>query len=441
MNYLQNVRLCRFAKAKFGAMDQTHSYRILHTSDWHLGNTLHERSRLDEFKFFLDWLREAIVSNAVDALLVSGDIFDTGSPSNSAQELYYSFLKSLNGTCCKRVIVTAGNHDSPATLNAARELLEAVNVTVVATPDAQNDFSNEIILLPTAEDPKVIVCAAPYLRDSALQASLGDSHLATDEEFVREGTRAHFRKLKELALKAKSDSGKDLPIIAMAHLFAAGSKPSENAEAEYSIVGNLENVHSDIFSGEFSYVALGHIHRAQKVGENRIRYSGSPLPMGFDEAVHENEVLLVDFEAGKSPNIQSVTVPRYRNWITISGESLEELREKIEAAGEKSPEDRKDWVRIRFTGAANVGNLRQTLASDFEKSKLELVHAEYAGRAAAGQSGAEDVKDLSELSPTEIFAKRLSEDQTLEQDPELKSKLEKAFQEILKEIQERSIEE
>lgn len=420
-------------------MNSSHPYRILHTSDWHLGNTLHERSRLDEFRAFLEWLRQTIVLNEVDALVVSGDIFDTGSPSNAAQELYYSFLTSLNGTCCKRTVITAGNHDSPATLNAARSVLGLLNVSVVATPDSQSGFSNEIILLPNAADPKVIVCAAPYLRDSALQASLENVRCATDEEFVREGTRAHFKKLKELALKARKDSGKDLPIIAMAHLFAAGSKPSENAaETEFSIVGNLENVHTDIFSGEFDYVALGHIHRAQKVGENRIRYSGSPLPMGFDEAAHKNEILLVDLESGKEPDIRSVDVPRFRNWITISGESLAEIRQKIEEESVRFPGA---WVRIRFTGASNEGNLRQALAQDFEKSGLELVHAEYAARAAVGKSETENSKDLSELTPSEIFSNMLSEDPLLEQDQELKAQLEKAFEEILKSIQERSIEE
>lgn len=411
-----------------------HGFRILHTSDWHLGNSLHEHSRLDEYKFFLDWLKSAIVDNEVDALLVSGDVFDTGSPSNAAQELYYSFLTSLYGTCCKNVVVTAGNHDSPATLNVSRSVLELLHVHVVATPDAESDFSNEILLLPSAENPELIVCAVPFLRDRALQKSLGNSESVTGETFVRNGTRAHFEILKERIRKLREEMGKNLPVAAMAHLFAAGSKLSENAnETEFAIVGNLENVHSDIFSSIFDYVALGHIHRQQKVGgESRIRYSGSPLPMGFDEAVNENVVLLVDFENGSAPVVRPLGVPRKRKWVTISGDSLEKIRQEIVTLGQKSPGA---WVRVRFTGAGSVGNIRLLLAEDFEKAGLELVYAEYVARTDNSQSGIREEKDLSELSPEQVFETRLATEESLEKDPELKTRVFSAFEEILNQIQ------
>lgn len=411
-------------------------YRILHTSDWHLGNTLHDHSRIEEYRSFFAELKKIIVSNEVDALLVSGDIFDTGAPSNAALELYYSFLTSLNGSCCKNVVVTAGNHDSPATLNTSRALLELLNVRVVATPDAQNQFRNEVFALPSEDAPQVIVCAAPYLRDAALQASLDNEKFETDEQFVRAGTKAHFAKLQKLAVELREKLGKNLPIVAMAHLYAAGASPSENADdTEYSIVGNLENIGSEIFPPVFDYVALGHIHRPQKVaGEERIRYSGSPLPMGFDEARSRSGVLIVDLEQGKAPVVRPMGLNLPRKLVTISGTDLSEIRGKIAVQDKETPGA---WVRVRFTGAGSVGSLRQNLADDFERTSLELVQAEYAARVDNSQAALGEERDLSEFSPTEVFERRLeSAESKFDQDPDLKTRVELAFQEILKSVQE-----
>lgn len=410
-------------------------YRILHTSDWHLGNSLHERSRIDEYKKFLDWLKGTVIDQKVDALLVSGDVFDTGSPSNAVQELYFSFLTELNGTCCKNVVITAGNHDSPSTLNAASSVLELLNVRVVATPNKETHFENEVFALPSAKNPQIIVCAAPYLRDAALQASLESEKPTTNEEFVREGTRAHFEKLKKIALQKRETLGKNCPIVAMAHLYAAGASLSENAaDTEYSVVGNLQNVNMDIFPSDFDYVALGHIHRAQKVaGENRIRYSGSPLPMGFDEANRGNAVLLVDFEEGKEPLVREIQVPTFRKLLTIRGDDLQDIRRKMELAAQKSP---KAWVRVQFAGAGAVGDLRNVLLADFEKTDLELLKAEYVARIDGNSEFQEEERDLSDFSPSEVFALRLQDSDGANLPPELKKQVEEAFQEILKQLQE-----
>ncbi len=414
-------------------------FRILHTSDWHLGNSLHERSRIDEYGKFLAWLKQTIVSNEIDALLVSGDIFDTGSPSNAAEELYYRFLTSLNGTCCRNVIVTAGNHDSPATLRATQSILELLNVHVVSTPDAESGFANEVIPLPSRENPQLIVCAAPFLRDPALQASLGDERCKTDEELVRKGTAAHFEKLKNLAIEMREKANGKIPIVAMAHLFAAGASPSENAESEYGIVGNLENVGSSVFPPVFDYVALGHIHRPQRIGgEDRIRYSGSPLPMGFDEANRESVVLRVDFEDGKEPKVVPIGVPVFQRFLTILGDSLDDIREKISRANREHPGA---WVRVVYTGIGSVGNLRQNLASDFENSSLDLLYAEYKGRSCGARTIDEDERELSDFNPEMIFRRRLDESELANASEEEKTRLEMAFREILKEVQEKGIEE
>jgi len=106
--------------------------KILHTSDWHLGQKFLSKDRIDEHQSALDWLRQTIIEQEIDVLLVSGDIFDIGNPPSYARHLYYRFLTSLQGTYCRHVVITGGNHDSPSMLNAPKELLEILNVYVVS---------------------------------------------------------------------------------------------------------------------------------------------------------------------------------------------------------------------------------------------------------------------------------------------------------------------
>ncbi|MEM5788086.1 MAG: exonuclease subunit SbcD, partial [Syntrophobacteraceae bacterium] len=136
--------------------------KILHSSDWHIGRTLYGRKRYDEHAAFLDWLGELIRKESVEVLVVAGDVFDTGAPSNRAQELYYRFLCSVAGTTCRHVVVVAGNHDSPSFLNAPRDLLRYLNVHVVGC--ISGSCSDEVLVLrnPDGEE-EMIVCAVPYL--------------------------------------------------------------------------------------------------------------------------------------------------------------------------------------------------------------------------------------------------------------------------------------
>ena len=149
--------------------------RVLHTSDWHIGRTLYGRKRYEEFESFLTWLAETIQQNRIDALLVSGDVFDTSAPSNRAQELYYRFLCRVAASVCRHVVVVAGNHDSPSFLNAPKELLRALDVHVVGS--STENTEDEVLVLRNEQDaPELIVCAVPYLRDRDIRvAEAGES--------------------------------------------------------------------------------------------------------------------------------------------------------------------------------------------------------------------------------------------------------------------------
>ena len=140
--------------------------KLLHTSDWHIGRALYGRKRYEEFEAFLDWLAAFIERENIDVLLVAGDVFDNSTPSNRAQELYYRFLCRVAAAPHRHVVITAGNHDSPSFLNAPRELLKFLNVHVVGCA-ADSPAEEVIVMAGPDHEPRLIVCAIPYLRGRA----------------------------------------------------------------------------------------------------------------------------------------------------------------------------------------------------------------------------------------------------------------------------------
>ena len=258
--------------------------KILHTSDWHLGRTLYGRKRYEEFEAFLAWLAETIQQNEIDALLVAGDVFDTSAPSNRAQELYYRFLCRIAASSCRHVVVIAGNHDSPSFLNAPRELLKVLDVHVIGS--ASEVPEDEVLALRNELDaPELIVCAVPYLRDRDIRVSEAGESVEDKERKLIDGIRNHYAVVAALAEQKREELGVDIPIVAMGHLFTAGGQTVDGDGVRELYVGSLAHVTAGIFPACFNYLALGHLHIPQKVsGSETIRYSGSPLPMGFGEA-------------------------------------------------------------------------------------------------------------------------------------------------------------
>ena len=274
---------------------------ILHTSDWHLGRRLYGRMRYDEFEAFLAWLKETISLQKVDILIVAGDIFDTMTPSNRAQALYYEFLSHVSQLCCQHVVIVAGNHDSPTFLDAPRQVLKSLNVHVIGT--ACEDLNDEVFVLDDTNGmPQCIIAAVPYLRDRDVRSSSAGESADSKDANVIKGIRAHYDGVAEIARAKQAELAKihqcQIPIIATGHLFAAGSKTTEDDGVRDLYVGNLGQISADMFDDGFDYVALGHLHVPQRVGgREHIRYSGSPIAMGFGEAKQQKQVLLVKFGA------------------------------------------------------------------------------------------------------------------------------------------------
>ncbi|MFA7231866.1 MAG: exonuclease subunit SbcD, partial [Victivallaceae bacterium] len=273
--------------------------KILHTSDWHIGKMLYGRKRYEEFSLFLDWLAETITREQIDVLIVAGDIFDTSSPSATAQELYYGFLCRVAKSCCRHVVVTAGNHDSPSLLNAPKGILRALNVHVIGC--ATKNPEDEVLLLKDGNgQPELIVCAVPYLRDRDIRTvEAGESVTDKDRKLI-EGIRSHYAAVCDFAEKQRYELNVPIPIIATGHLFTAGGQTVDGDGVRELYIGSLAHVAADIFPECIDYLALGHLHVPQLVnGSATRRYSGSPLPMGFGEAKQEKSVIVADFSDNK----------------------------------------------------------------------------------------------------------------------------------------------
>jgi exonuclease SbcD len=389
--------------------------KILHTSDWHIGRPLFGRKRYEEFEAFLSWLADTILREGVDALLVAGDVFDTSAPSNRAQELYYRFLCRVAASSCRHVVVVAGNHDSPSFLNAPRELLRALNVHVVgAATDSRED---EVIILRNGEGvPELVVCAVPYLRDRDIRVAEAGESIDDKERKLIEGIRTHYREVCDIAERTRHELGVHIPVVAMGHLFAAGGKTIDGDGVRELYVGSLAHVSAGIFPSVLDYLALGHLHVPQKVnGSEVMRYSGSPLPMGFGEAKQEKSVCLVDF-TGRNAEVRCISVPVYQKLERVKGtwEALSTRVDELSAASSRA------WLEIIYEGEEVIGDLRQRLDAAVEGTEMEILRVKNNRIVDRVLNQIHDEETLDDLNVHDVFERCLAAHEVPEeQRPEL----------------------
>jgi exonuclease SbcD len=349
--------------------------RLLHTSDWHLGRTLCGNKRDDEFYLFLKWLVQSLQLHRIDVLLIAGDIFDSPAPSVAAQQLYYDFLRQLVGSSCRHVVIIAGNHDSPAFLEAPRGVLKEIGVHVVGA--ARSESESEVIALRNpAGDIELVVAAVPFLRDRDVRSSsYGESDADRDQALV-EGVRDHYAAVTAECLKLLPSG---VPLVAMGHLFAAGSTVSSGDGVRELYIGSLGQVPCSVFPQDFDYVALGHLHRMQQAATlPEVWYSGSPLPMGFGEAASEKFVRVLEFHPTAkrfSLRSETIAVPSFRRLASLSGD-LESLlrgveRELLQLREQPAPLG--TWLEVIYQGNEIAPDLSERLASIVNGSKMEIL--------------------------------------------------------------------
>ena len=381
--------------------------RILHTSDIHLGRILYSRRRYEEFEAFLDWLAGVVAEQQVEALLIAGDVFDTATPSNRAMKMYFRFLSRVAASACRHVVVIAGNHDSPSFLRAPRELLLALDVHVVSEASTESPADEVIALRGPDGQTELIVGAVPYLRDRDIRTVESGESPDDKERKLKEGIAEHYSAVIDAALAAReAETGREVPVVMMGHLFTAGGTEGEGVRDLY--VGSLAHVHASIFGDEVDYVALGHLHVPQKVaGQEWLRYSGSPLPMGFGEANQTKSVCLVDFaESGDGPctSIELLPVPVFQRMVQLQGDWPTIEGRLAELAGA----DESFWLEVIYTGKEVIGDLRGRVEAATEGTQLEVLRVKDTN-SVDRVLVAENVDEvLDELEPAEVFRRLLA---------------------------------
>ena len=389
--------------------------KILHTSDWHIGRTLYGRKRYEEFEAFLTWLAETIQQNGIDALLVAGDVFDTSAPSNRAQELYYRFLCRVAASSCRHVVVVAGNHDSPSFLNAPKELLKALDVYVVG--NSTDSPEDEVLVLRNEQDaPELIVCAVPYLRDRDIRVAEAGESVEDKERKLIAGIRTHYATVAALAEQKGEELGADIPIVGTGHLFTAGGQTVDGDGVRELYVGSLAHVTAGIFPACFNYLALGHLHVPQKVnGSETIRYSGSPLPMGFGEAKQQKSVCQIEFHS-TAASVQLIDVPVFQRLERIKGD-WDGISNRIL---ELSATDSQGWLEVIYDGIEVIGDLRERLEAAISGTQMEILRTKNNRiiDRVLGQTHEEET--LDDLNVDEVFERCLAVHEVPEdQRPEL----------------------
>lgn len=379
--------------------------KILHTSDWHLGRSLYGRKRYDEFAAFLNWLLDTIESENVAILLVAGDIFDTNTPSNKAQQLYYQFLWRVSQSCCRHVVIIAGNHDSPSFLNAPKPLLAALNVHVVGA--VTSDPADEVIVLYNNQTPEVIICAVPYLRDKDIRTVAAGETIDDKNKKLINGVRQHYAKVSHLAQQKRlafiAEGKVRMPIIAMGHLFTAGGKTLADDGVRELYVGSLAYVGADVFPAVLDYVALGHLHVPQKVGGmEHIRYCGSPIPMGFGEANQRKQVNLLTF-INDEPIVSALEVPCFQRLVRIEGD-LAYIESQIQTLKQEKSQA---WLEIEYTGDDIVNHLNEWIIAILQDTQMEVRRIKDQRVYYNAMQTKNNNENLEDLNVSEVFSRCL----------------------------------
>lgn len=277
--------------------------RILHTADWHLGQTFFGYDRTEEQEHFLSWLSSRLKENEIDVLIIAGDVFDVSNPSAASQRMFYHFLhKVTEENPSLQVVAVAGNHDSAARLEAPLPLLQKMRTEIkgiVPKVDGEIDYDSLLVELKNRNGETEAICmAVPFLRQGDYPA------VETEGNPYAEGVKELYSRLLERALAKKKE---EMAVVAIGHLQATGSEIADRDYSERTIIGGLECVSPAAFSGEISYTALGHIHKSQRVsGRENIRYAGSPLAMSFAEKNYHHGVVVVTIDGKKPADIRKL---------------------------------------------------------------------------------------------------------------------------------------
>ena len=378
--------------------------KILHTSDIHTGRRLKEHERTEEFRKFFIWLEEQIKNEEIDTLLISGDIFDNTTPSVTSQNIYYSFLARIANSSLRHTVIISGNHDSPSFIDAPSEILRLCRIHVIG--QACDNPEDEVITLNDSEGhAEAIVCAVPFLRDKDVRRVSADDSFSDIDHALQAGIKSHYERVFERARTLRSD--KDIPIIAMGHLFLKNGTIREGDGVRSLYVGTSVEISSDIFPDDITYTALGHLHSAQCIGRENIRYSGSPIAMGFGEAGQKKSVSIIETDGRNLVSVKEIPVPIFQRLERISGD-MNQLEDDIRTLG---TQNESIWLDAAYTGERFIANLQEHL-NKYAKSypNIEIMSVRDEVTRTGSGTGKFRGNTLEEFAPEEIFKQLLDDE-------------------------------
>lgn len=381
--------------------------RLLHTSDWHLGQNFFGFSRHYEHQQFLDWLLLTLVEQQIDVLLIAGDVFDTANAPASAQQQLYQFLCAAKlNTPHLQVVIIAGNHDSPTRLEVPMPFLSAFDMVVIGQVTRQHqqiDVERMVIPLKNRQgEVKAWCLAIPFLRPSDVPKvdNAKDAYL--------EGIAALYQQATDCALD-KRETGQ--AIIAMGHCHMLGSQVSEDSERKL-VMGGIESLSSAIFAPEISYVALGHLHLAQKVGgDDRVRYSGTPLPMSFSEEHYQHSIRVIELDHDAIKSATSILIPRTVPLYRIPKSKAEPLDAVLTLLQQHDwptiPEQQQPYLLVRVQLEKPEPSLRQQIEQALANKSVKLIKIEttYPSTTTDNEDKVMSLEDVQRLQPEDVFLK------------------------------------
>jgi len=370
------------------------------------------RSREAEHCAFLSWLITVVSEQSIDALIVAGDIFDSASPASYARKLYSDFIVNLQHAGCTQLIIVSGNHDSVAVLNESKSLLSALNVSVLA--GLNEVLSEHIITVKDKQDNEALICALPFLRATDVMSSEAGSSASQKQMNLQQGIAQTYQDIYQLATARKKLD--NTPILATGHLTAVGCSVSESVRDIY--IGTLTAFPASLFPA-FNYIALGHLHRTQKVQKSEhIRYSGSPIALSFDEVKHDKRIIIVEFDNDNALTTTELTIPVFQKLAVVKGD-LESIKLELMAliALEESV-----WVEVKVEESFYRSDVQTQLNDLVVNTDVDILKITMPKIDENNQWQTDQVETLDQLKPEELFQYRLDCEDTLsdEQQAQLK---------------------
>jgi exonuclease SbcD len=381
--------------------------RLLHTSDWHLGQSLHNFDRHHEHQRFLDWLLDTLVAEQADALLIAGDVFDNANPSAASQRQLYRFLQQARARAPRLdIVIIAGNHDSPGRLEAPGPLLEAHGTRVIGhverTGDGTIDVARMVLPLTNRDGDIAAWClAVPFLRPADVPRldTGADPYLAGIAELYRQAL-AHAEALRQPGQA----------IVAMGHCHMVDGQMSADSERRI-VIGGTEMLPAGIFGPSIAYAALGHLHLAQQIGRHsHIRYCGSPLPLSFSEVHYQHQVLRIDLDGPALRETVPVPVPRAVHLLRVPTRPapLEQVLDELEALDfPLAPAYAQPYLEVRVRLDAPEPGLRARIEAALEGKHVRLAKIETSSghRGGSLDDAAVSLDQLAQLQPADVFAR------------------------------------